>query len=309
MMEQCRKNSRCLILEAINTIQRSYQPGLPCLGGFGGETSPVTIGNAIKELLIAKLAANRRPVYVKNLRHYLSRFAHGHENSPLSEFSSDKIEEWLKKFPAPEYRQTWLNRISTLFSFAVRKDWLPKNPCDKIDRVSIDHKPPQILSPAQSQMLLDFAPDTLTPYVVLSMMAGIRPHEVVKLDWKQIDLKTRVVRVNEAKTRQRRIVPLEPRAVALLAPHVKPEGAVTPASITIRRFHRSMREKLGFEEWPKDVLRHTAASYLLAIHHDANKVAMILGNSPKILLTHYHDPVSDSDAAGFWNEWPTVLVP
>ena len=80
-----------------------------------------------------------------------------------------------------------------------------------------------------------------------------------------------------------------------LAPHPgRPQGE------TFSRLDFAQRHALKLAAWPKDVLRHTAASYLLALHGDVGKVAMMLGNSPNILLTHYHEPVCETDCAAFW---------
>jgi hypothetical protein len=56
----------------------------------------------------------------------------------------------------------------------------------------------------------------------------------------------------------------------------------------------------GVYDHPHGRRRHTAASYLLALHKDAGKVANMLGNSPQILLSHYHDPVTEVDCKTFW---------
>ncbi|MCP5523587.1 MAG: hypothetical protein H7A46_18775 [Verrucomicrobiales bacterium] len=61
-----------------------------------------------------------------------------------------------------------------------------------------------------------------------------------------------------------------------------------------------MRDRLGFKAWPQDVLRHTAASQLLALRKDAAAVALELGNSPQVLLTHYRELVTREQAAEFW---------
>ena len=301
MLNQCMGQGKCLFLEW--AMKQNRQPGTT--PGRLGEA--MTIAQAVAALVAAKTSGNRRPVYVKNLKYYLDRFALGRESVPLAGVTSADIEKWLEQFPVAGSRQTWLTRISTLFSFAVRREWIDKNPCSKIERVTVDKLPPQILSPGQSQLLLRLAPPACHSYVVLAMYAGIRPDEILKLDRSQIDLETRTVRVNEAKTRRRRIVPLEPRAVTLLAQCLPQAGLISPSNVTVRRFKRDVREALGFATWPKDVLRHTAASYLLAKHQDVAKVAMMLGNSPNVLMSHYHEPVSKCDAAGFWNEWPTIL--
>jgi hypothetical protein len=58
------------------------------------------------------------------------------------------------------------------------------------------------------------------------------------------------------------------------------------------------------KRWPQDVLRHTAASNLLAHHQDVGKVAAFLGNSAGILLTHYKALVEKEDAEKFMKLMP-----
>jgi integrase len=156
----------------------------------------------------------------------------------------------------------------------------------------------------QSRQLLAACPVVCRPWLILAMFAGIRPDgELMKLDWSKIDLETATVKIDFPKVRShRRIVPLEPLAVKLLKEHPLRSGAVAPSRSTLRRFKRRMRAVLGFERWPQDVLRHTAASYLLALHQDAAKVAGWLGNSVKVLLSNYHDPVTREASAAFWEQ-------
>ena len=273
-----------------------HQPGLSP-GGFG---EAITITDAISQLLAAKTAENLRPVYLKSLGYYLKRFAEGRQKKPLADFTTADVEAWLNLFKKAGTRKTWFNRLSGLFGFGVRRELIAKNPCTKIGRIRIDNLPPSIFSPAQAELLLEIAPENCRAYLILGMFAGIRPDEITGIDWSEVDLKTKTVRVNKAKTRLRRIVPLQPRAVELLDQCKNKTGLVSAGNQTVRRFKRDARIRLGFSEWPKDVLRHTAASYLLALLGDVGKVAMMLGNSPNILLTHYHEPVNAADCALFW---------
>ena len=295
MLNSCRLQNRCLLMAAANQFR------LPMEGQARPPFVSVTLSNAIAQLLAAKTAANRRGVYLKSLAHYLNRFSAGREQTSVSEISTANVEDWLKQFPLPASRQTWLNRISTLFAFSVRRDFIAVSPCTKIERVTVDRLPPKILSPVQSKLLLKVVSNVCRPYLILGMFAGIRPDELLALDWSQINLETKTVRVEKGKTRRRRIVPLHPLAVALLAACPLQRGPVSPSNVTVRRFKRAARAALGFKAWPKDVLRHTAASYLLALHGDVGKVAMMLGNSPAILMTHYHEPVNEADCLEFWN--------
>jgi hypothetical protein len=98
----------------------------------------VTISDAISRFLAAKTAANRRPRYVTSLSYYLLQFAKGRESKPLKDFTTAEIEAWMNLYPSASSRKTWLSRLSPLFSFAVRKGFVPSNPCDRIDRVTVD---------------------------------------------------------------------------------------------------------------------------------------------------------------------------
>ena len=293
MWPSCLSLNQCLLSETISRCRQSQ----PTLAGFGVSTS---LADAIDQLIAAKRAANLRPVYLKSLRYYLNRFAKGREQRLLDSVTTEEVETFLRQFPSSNTRATWQNRINTLFAFAVRRDFIVRNPCDKLERIKVDRCAPLILTPSQSQQLLKLAPMVCRPYVILGMFAGIRPEELLRLKWADVDLETLTVTVNDAKTRRRRIVPLHDKAVKLLADCPLRTGPVAPSNSTVRRFKRVAREALGLPSWPSDLLRHTAASYLLALHGDAGKVATMLGNSSSILLSHYHQPVRNGDCGHFW---------
>lgn len=293
MWEVCKARGKCVLQE----LQAGNCQTQPSLAGFGVSTS---LAESIDRLIAAKRAANLRPVYLKSLRYYLNRFAQGREARPVDSITPAEVEKFLSQFPLAASRATWLNRISTLFAFAVRRDFLPKNPCAALERITVERKAPVILTPAQSRQLLEITPTVLRPYLVLGLFAGIRPSELQRLTWAEVDLVTFTVKVNVAKTRRRRIVPLHQRAVALLSEHPLKSGPLAPSNSTVRRWKRRACAVLGLPSWPADLLRHTAASYLLALHGDAGKVATMLGNSSSILLSHYHQPVRNGDCGHFW---------
>ncbi|MBI5802071.1 MAG: phage integrase SAM-like domain-containing protein, partial [Verrucomicrobia bacterium] len=172
MLQRCVKVGTCLILQAASELQLRQGS----LGGVEG------IGKCIDSVIEAKRAANRTARYVKSLGYYLRQFAAGREDKPLADFTSEHVEAWMVRYSSHYTRQTWLNRLSALFAFAVRRGYITANPCDRLDRVTVDKKPPQILSPAQSQQLLAQCPTVMRPYVVLGMFAGIRPEEIERLD-------------------------------------------------------------------------------------------------------------------------------
>jgi integrase len=142
------------------------------------------------------------------------------------------------------------------------------------------------------------------------MFAGIRPEELVALNWSAVDLKGATVNIGAeiSKVRKQRIVPLHKTAVAWLKTlDFKPEQPIAPPPVTLKRHRRALRKVLG--KWPQDVLRHTAASYLLCHHKDAPAVALMLGNSVRILELNYKTPVAEKDCKAFWSLTPDTVKP
>ena len=267
-----------------------------------GGCESVSISRCVDELLVAKRGGNKTERYVKSLEHYLRQFSVGRESRAISDFTFSEVESWMVKYPCADTRRTWLSRLSALFAFCVRRGYVEKNPCDRIEPVTCDRKPPRIVTPEQSRQLLAAAPVVMRPYIILGMFAGIRPEELTRLDWSHINLETGTVNIDFPKVRgRRRIVPLDPLAVTLLRSHPLQRGAVSPCRASISRWRFRARKLLGLDKWPQDLFRHTAASYLLAKHQDAGKVALWLGNSVKVLMSHYIVPVSATDCEEFWN--------
>jgi len=297
LLQRCVTEGRCLILQTIAETKILQQPRQLLIGGC----ESVSISRCIDELLIAKRGGNKTERYVKSLEHYLRQFSVGRESRAISDFTFSEIELWMSKYQCADTRRTWLSRVSALFSFCVRRGYSDKNPCERIEPVTCDRKPPAIVTPAQSRDLLAAAPKVMRPYIILGMYAGIRPEELTRLDWSHINLETATVNIDFPKVRgRRRIVPLDPLAVEILRLHPLKTGAVAPCRATISRWRVRARKLLGIAKWPQDLFRHTAASYLLAKHQDAAKVALWLGNSVKVLMSHYIVPVGNDDCAEFW---------
>lgn len=295
------------VLEEINDAGISLREVWEQFKSQANPVSSVSIGQAIKELLAAKSAANRRSEYLKNLRIVLECFAGGREQMPLSKVTVVDIEDWMRSRKySPGGRVSAINRLSTLFSWAVKRGYAGKNPCAECERITWDQKTPAILTLDQVRLAVQFTIDKqkgFLPWLVLGLFGGLRPGEADKINWTNIDIAHKTVWVDSkaSKIRQRRIVHLMPVAVRLLqtAQGLKVK---LPKPPWIRvEYQRALRAELGFSQWPKDILRHTAASYLLAHFQDAALVALELGNSPGMLFKHYRELVTKEDAKKFWN--------
>jgi integrase len=266
-----------------------------------------TVAAAITQLIAAKRTANRRPTYLTNLEVYLRAFARGRSAQSLDTFTTADIDAWLGSAGTSHSRATRLGRLGTLFSFAVRRGWLRENPTARLDRVSIERRPPGMLTVPQCQTVMEIVrtrfPDAL-PFVALALFAGVRPLELTRVAWNDLDLDRAQATIAAAasKVRQRRLVDLSPNCVAWLR-----LGGKLPLPLERWRYVRlALRQSLG-GKWLPDVLRHTAASMLLARDQDAARVALQLGNSPAVLLVHYRALATRETAASFFAISPSSI--
>ena len=269
-----------------------------------------TLREAIRETLASKIESNRRTRYIESLEWYLTKFARGREAATIDSIGAADIEMWFReRNESPSAKASNIGRLSAMFGLCKRRGYCSENPCDRIDRPTVETKPPIVLTPKQAEALLKFTakenPHRLA-YLVLALMAGLRPEELEKLTWESIDLKGGIVRVDAAasKVRQRRIIHLMPVAKQWMTLAAKSNAELPTDRQNRKRFVRRLRGVLGFETWPQDLLRHTAASYLLAHFQDAGKVADELGNSAGILLRHYRELIGKEQAAEFWSIRP-----
>jgi len=267
-------------------------------------SSSITLSKAIAACVRERQLAGRREAYVSALDYTLCRFARGREEMAVSSITPADCREWLAQSKAASVRASFQSRLSTLFGWCVSNGHMAKNPVESLARISVDQRAPVILSPVQVDAALawvDAHPD-FRAYLILGLFCGIRPDELARLSWSSVDLARGLVTIDAAtsKVRRRRIVPIAPRALALMSPKsVSGTSIWSGAAITLRRRRRALAQHLGIP-WQADLLRHTAASYLMARDRDAGRVADMLGNSPGVLLTRYRELVSPEDAAKFW---------
>ena len=149
----------------------------------------------------------------------------------------------------------------------------------------------------------------MTPFIAIGLFAGLRTREIIVLDWKDVDIpeKTITVHAIKTKTRSRRIVEIADNLAAWLLPYSKKFGRVTPEGYP-RRFEH-VRKAAGIERWPRNAMRHCAASYHLAAHRNEALTQALLGHgSSRILFANYRELVKPKDAARYWQIAPADAV-
>lgn len=147
--------------------------------------------------------------------------------------------------------------------------------------------------------------------LVLALLTGIRESERLRLQWRDFRLTEPEPYINlphgKAKTRQHRAVYLHGNHATILQHFFparrKADDLIMPPASAINRLHRTAKAIAAAAglQLPRNVLRHTAATYLCAHLRSYGAAAMILGNSEAILKRHYAGLVTHAAAEQFFS--------
>lgn len=262
------------------------------------------LSTVITELLEAKRKAGRDEGYVKNLEIILNQFAVGRQSIPVNRLDVSEVEAFLDAKTLAS-RSTLRARLSSLFKFAIRRGYRMDNPCARLEPVTYHKPPPTTFTPEQVGKALRWL-KTNEPaglaWFVLSTHCGLRPEEGEKTNPKRdLNFKERLIRVEAqtTKVRQRRVVYPRKEALRLLRWALKNGGELPLSPQKRKRILQKLRAVLGFKEWPRDITRHTAASYWLPLSTTAH-VAEMLGHSEKVCKKDYKAVKTINEAKEFW---------
>ena len=268
----------------------------------------------VDDFLQAKERANRRPEYLRVQRYILGKFCESFGEHAANRIHADDISAWLYGGPwSMRTRANYYNDLSNFFGFAVRGGYCAENPLARLDKPTVDEAgPPAIFTPIEAADLLNASErlgGKMTPFFALGLFAGLRTAELLKLDWRQIDLDAKTVEVTSdvSKTRNHRYVKLSDNLVAWLALHHRQHGPVRSAAW---RWHRDAAcKEAKLTRWPDNGMRHSFGSYHFAHHNNAAHTASEMGHrsETRTLFEHYRALVKPKDATTFWLIRPSSL--
>lgn len=176
-----------------------------------------------------------------------------------------------------------------------------QNPAKSMDRHTEVHGEVRFVSSAQLRQILVAAqnrrPDLL-PYLALVAFAGLRPAEVKRLDWSEINGAYIRLPGTKSKTGRSRQIPIQPNLAAWLELWRKPQGLVCPH---IDLFHvNSQIRRISGITLPHDGLRHGYGTHRCAILRNVAAVALEMGNDARVCERHYLNAFCAPEEA---NEW------
>ena len=263
--------------------------------------------------LYLKIKQHLRPDSIRDIRCIGNRLLRakpelGERN--FSELSVAECEEWLN---AAFHTNPQFNKARTmlhgLFEFALRREWCDKNPIKRIERKKVVEKEIQPLKLTETKRLIKNAQRESPVYAIVAALlvyTGIRPREVRRLTWRDIDTeeKTITVRSQCSKTGGVRQVEIPPVLNRLLITH-KSESSSYICPMDWQRRWRKIRDNSGFRgRWVQDVLRHTYASFHAKNYADLPRLQLNMGHRDQSLLRSRYinmHGISRAEAKSFFN--------
>lgn len=234
--------------------------------------------------------------------------------------TNDHIQEILDTvFPTSQQRRKGRSILHSIFSYAEKRRWVSFNP---VTATPIPHVREKEIIPLTLKEIRELVAaarecESGTCLVPLGLMlfGGIRPREVSRLRWGDIDLEENVVRIlpYNSKTGGARHVTIHKPLRALLSEHRSKirSKAFAQELIVPRNFDKrwlSVRRSAGWNiggiTWQQDVLRHTFASYHAKFFKNFHLLQQEMGHANSNLLrTRYlsMSGITTESAKKFWN--------
>lgn len=269
-----------------------------------------TVAELVESMLVAKRQDGKSRAYLRDLTHRVNRFATDFGARNLADIGQRELDDWLRALPlGPKSRNNFRANIGVLFSYGVDRGYIATNPIERAGRAKLVDKAPEIFTVDELAGLLACADADTLPAFAIGAFAGLRPDEVGRLHWGEVNLTRGLIEVKSrnAKTARRRLVKIEPNLAQWLAPYAGRTGRVVPPNA--RKKAEAAREAAGLTKWPYDGLRHSFGSYHVAHFGDAARTAMEMGHADqRMLFAAYREVVAPEDAAQYWNLTPEAAA-
>lgn len=241
--------------------------------------------------------SHRRPSTVADLRSYINRMCSNQDfaHRPIRQLSIRECRYMLhKEFGHSQhtYRKAQ-SVLHSIFNYAIRQRWCDFNPAKAILRPPVIEQPIDPLTLQQIRSLLRVCRTNsvlaeMEASLRLMLWCGIRPAEVRRLCWGDVDYAEKVVYVDSSKSKTggARAVPIRGGALILLKESHAQQEAIAPKDWN--RLWRRLRQAAGFLSWQNDALRHTFASMHLKRFHNLPLLQEEMGHrNASLLQTRY----------------------
>ncbi|MBR5331327.1 MAG: tyrosine-type recombinase/integrase, partial [Akkermansia sp.] len=249
----------------------------------------VSFERAVAAALEARKDRRTRTVY--DFRYFTRRFMKrcaGLARRRVRSITPQECAEYIETaFDTPRQRQKARLILSGVFSTAMKRGWCDANPVSKVEAPRVVEQPVPVLTPQEIEQLTTTAEayqgGSCAAAVGMMLYAGIRPHEVARLTWAQVDLQAQAIYIlpQHSKTGGARRVTIHRPLLRILRRHKRAENETICPRNWLHHW-RELRRTAGWDSparhWPQDALRHTFASYHLSHFRSFAELQLEIGH-------------------------------
>ena len=252
----------------------------------------VSLAQAISQYLTHLRELKRSPRYIQETGWVLSQYkAAMPPNLPLKLHTTCAGWEAIKNWRSLPTKKS---RLRSFYAWAHRRGYIAK-PIE-FDAVRTPPSAPiGILTNYEVGSMLEHS-GSLLGHLWLSLCLGLRVDEATRFKYLECRDDYLIVGDKASKTRSRRVIALPKGHKERYWPLVRPE-------LNLKRRIESLRQQAGILTWPRNCMRHTAASHWLNHYQDEAKAALHLGHSPTMLHRHYKALVTRKKSEEFFALW------
>lgn len=226
---------------------------------------------------------------------------------PSVAVSPRELDAWFSGLPGSETtRAGFFRYVRMFFRWAHRMGYVARDPSAALDapKAAVGRN---ILTVDQMKALLkQEMPPWLRAAFLLGAFAGVRSEEIRRMDWEDIDTAAGEIHIRPGVMKDSG--GFFERIIDFTDPLARRKGAFTGSGklvpVVTKTFHLHRAEvarRAGIEPWPANCLRHSFATYHLAMSRDPGKTAYQMGHSsPAMVRRVYAVPARRADGAAWW---------
>lgn len=258
--------------------------------------------------------------YASNLKGWQRRLPKEFAGTNIVDLSAASISEALAKMTnGASAWKSGLRVISAILGDQVKEGTLKENPCTRVATPKVKNDDEvKLYTVDELRSLFDACKtykdgkdrncgDCAIPFAFLAF-AGIRPTELTRLRWDQVNLELSSIRLGGSvtKTGKTRNVRINSTLRAWIdsVPESQRTGLIIPGRWRFKAARVRREAGLDGREL-QDALRHSYGSYKLATENDLDALKLDMGHQHfEVFFAHYHNSMTKEQAAPYWEVLP-----
>ncbi len=240
--------------------------------------------------------ATLRPRTIDYYKETLAPFIKFLSQTRIQNLNEKSVTDYINTKPHLKAGMVWhiIKAVKTFLNFCVKRKYLAVNPVT-MRKPKIPKKPPECWSLEEIKRILAAADDPIIyGMIYLNLHIGLRPAELRRLKWSDIDFKNEILTVQEAKDGEFRRIDIHPKAMEFLTKFERNGELIFPGVDDgfLRRHAKAIRKKAKVRNIRRFwyAIRHTFGTEYYKRTGDLKGLQEIFGHSKIEMTTVYVNP-------------------